>query len=109
MSKYYEEFLTESQQKQVKEIFKGLEFDEEYGHHSGGGNYHDIFLTKAGTIYVHIDTEQVEKSYRQWDSIESYVDPIEEIGFGWEFNRPDYDKRCWDLEEKENKAPERTK
>ena len=101
MSKYYYmECLSVRQGKAGKEVLKGLVFVEEYGLHSGGGCFHDLFRCKDGTIYgVHIDNEVVEKSHGKWDSIESYMEASYEAerGFGWEFELPDYKDRHWDV------------
>jgi len=69
-------------------------------YHSGGGFRHMLGLRYDGkVIAIHFDADDaehalVETSYDTWKSLDEYLEPVDEKGFGYEYDRPDYDSRC---------------
>jgi hypothetical protein len=67
--------------------------------HSGGGCWHYFLHLSDKRILTFHHTDDVEISYKDWNSIDDYLDASDdteaENGFGWEFQSPDYDNRCF--------------
>jgi len=75
--------------------------------HSGGGCFHYFLHLSDKRVLTFHHTDDVEISYKEWDSIDDYIhssgdqyDGDEHIGyiedgFGWEFQNPNYDNRVW--------------
>ena len=94
----------------------GYNIIEALDEYSGGGCHHFHMRTQEGIIYsLHSETmwledenennENVtnyfqwhyEKSYNQYKSIKDYYKD-EDFGFGYEYNNPNYDERCFNME-----------
>lgn len=72
--------------------------DSDY-YQSGGNNYHLFFLmSDKRIISMHESTNAIELSYKQWGSIDQYinVDYNLQDGFGYETNYPLSEKRSLD-------------
>ena len=67
--------------------------------HSGGGCWHYFLHLSDKRILTFHHTDDVQISYKKWNSIDDYLDASDdteaENGFGWESQGPDYDNRCF--------------
>mgnify|MGYP003124458514 CR=1 FL=1 len=75
--------------------------------HSGGGCLHYFLHLSDKRVLTFHHTDDVEISHKKWNSIDDYLDASGdqydgdehlgyiENGFGWEFQSPDYDNRCF--------------
>ena len=76
-------------------------------YHSGGGCWHYFLQLSDKRVLTFHHTDDVEISYKDWDSIEDYIDSsgdqydgdeylgYVEDGFGWESQNPNYKDRQW--------------
>ena len=76
-------------------------------YHSGGGCFHYFLHLSDKRVLTFHHTDDVEISYKDWDSIEDYIDSsgdqydgdeylgYVEDGFGWESQNPNYNDRQW--------------
>ena len=84
----------------VREQIKpfNLKVIDSTSYHSGGGCWHYFLHLSDKRVLTFHHTDDVEISYKKWNSIDDYLDADDtetESGFGWEFQSPDYDNRCF--------------
>lgn len=87
-------------------LLSKLDYDNYILYNSGGGFFHVfLHLKNKKVVAIHFDEFNVELSYKQWDSLDYYVDgyDLDGDGFGFEYDYPNWEDRIlgdnWTIED----------